>query len=834
MQTLCCAGAMRPLFVGSTLARRLHTWRLPRIRATELIALASLASLFFRNDHYPAVLQVGSATVYAQDLLLLAVVVAAATRWRDLGKRELLALLFLSLLLAFFAFAAARSPVGQPAVVAVAKIAEFLLAGFAALLIISSSRYVALATAVLATGTLVNALDGLVSLAQDGGPHALVTGRADALVGGNTYAAAAAATAIWCYARLSATSSALERRACAMGFVGAALALVAAKSFVSVACVAAVVTISPALPGRWIRNSAVVAAVLVGVLALGRFSDIKPLAGALPQPLVATVEGPVPSWNRLQGFGFTLDASPEPALRDEPAVSGSLVHRIAVAYLGVRLILERPWLGHGWLQTSDPTFLRSGPYDSIMLERYSHLNPTLFVSTFPTALHNAYIQVAAEAGIFAALALIVLLAYYLTGSFVQLWRRRRSTDWRTIAAVGWLVAMVLVLQTNAVFGGGIELSLTGGALALAARGGWPRLGARHAAIAAAAVAGLIAVTMLVVLPLREPGPPPEDARAKALDVRRGEEAFSVEHEFERVDAAVLTNGLVTVGADRGGLMLWPSGKRQLSVRISLGRGFRADRSEVSLTQRTANQVTALYRSRMRSSDGVLVSVVRGVPGVYVVSPERNAGGDQPVGVTIPDPHLLDLGNAAYRADSQLRFQSWSVAGSQPLLALPARPAAMALVMPFSATEAVPTTASGRTSRPGLFVVHPEGRNSVTFISVVPLGRTGGYLPRGGRFILGKPGTYRVARLTDNGWASTREREGATSHSRAYSAIPLELGGLAAMGLNEIAELAFWNCPGAETLSTPSPKDAREQLETPIYMPCYAFAGNSQEVIQLDR
>src|SRR3954447_12675282 len=247
------------------------------------LAVLVLASLFVPNGSYPVVLRHGSAALRLQDLLFAAVIVVAAGRWRSLGREHRRALLLLAPFLALIALSAIRSPAGEPAVAAVAKIAEFVLGGFAAVWLLRASRLVPLATAALALGTLVNAVDAIGVLANNGGLHAIVSDRAHGYIGTDVLATAAGATAIWCYARWMATRSRLERGACLVGFAASLLAFIAAKSFMGVVSVAAVAAISPALTRRTVAGSAVAAALVLAVLAGGRGGDVLP-GGSSPAP----------------------------------------------------------------------------------------------------------------------------------------------------------------------------------------------------------------------------------------------------------------------------------------------------------------------------------------------------------------------------------------------------------------------------------------------------------------------------------------------------------------------------------------------------------------------
>jgi hypothetical protein len=793
------------------------------------LAVLVLASLFVPNGSYPVVLRHGSAALRLQDLLFAAVIVVAAGRWRSLGREHRRALLLLTPFLVLIALSAIRSPAGEPAVVAVAKIAEFVLGGFAAVWLLRASRLVPLATAALALGTLVNAVDALGVLASDGGLHEVVTDRAHGFIGTDVLATAAGATAIWCYGRWMATRSGLERGACLVGFAAALLAFIAAKSFVGVVSIAAVAAISPALSRRAVAGSAVAAALVLAVLAGGRLGDVLPVVKSPAPGTPREAAGGTPPAPRVpvsRGAKSPIGVAPDPyskPSREAPgAAGGSLTQRIALGYVGLRLAAGAPWLGHGWLQSSDPVFLRSGPYDRYMLQRFPTLDPKLLVSTTPTQLHSAYIQMAAEAGVLAVVALIVLLAYYVARTSAAVWSRRRAADWHSVVGLGWLLLVGLFLATNALFGGSFECALLGGAVAAGSVEGLPGVPPRQLWLVGAGVLVLAAVGVAVIVPLGKRATPPPDATVRVSD--GSAEVFAAGHRFTGPGGSTLANGLVELRARRDGLVLADVGNPDASLRVEAGVEPPADPPR--LVERTGDAATLLYRSRSPAAPPVLVTLVRGVPGVYVTSPAQYARSDRPAGVRTDGPSLVVAHGPALAQGRQLDVVPRRIRAFEPLAAIAPGRRALGVVIPFDSTGVL----APAPDRAGVFVSQPRGLNGVAFVGLVPLRGAGAGATR---FELREPGAYALLRRATRTWSPLQVRPGGRL-VRARAVVPLELAGRLSFGLREIATFAFHFCPLAESFrgaSTVVGKDQRGRALTRS-TPCYAYAGSRRRVVRL--
>ena len=187
---------------------------------------------------------------------------------------------------------------------------------------------------------------------------------------------------------------------------------------------------SPA--GRWATTLALAATIggLIGTFSRGGWLSV--LAGAAVLPLAGRWRGMLRIWATALVAGIAVDLATGGALRE--AVLGlledwSVAQRAALMLAGVRMFLESPILGVG-----------PGGFPA-ELDRIGALVPRLW-DLKPTP-HNAYIQMAAEAGL-AGLAAYVAFLAALFRRAVALARspappRRRSLH----AALLWAVAIII-------------------------------------------------------------------------------------------------------------------------------------------------------------------------------------------------------------------------------------------------------------------------------------------------------------------------------------------------------------------------------------------------------
>jgi hypothetical protein len=749
----------------------------------DVIALAAVASLFIRGDRL-TLFSVGSAAVGVQDILLLATLAAWLYRPR-LARGQGVTLLLLALFAAFLVVAVTHAAEPKSAAESVAKLAEFTIGGFAAFSLLRASHLLPFVTVVLAAGVAINALYAALLLLADGGVRALFTSRSDGLLGTETLATVAGCTLVWCYARSAAATTAVETWAIRAGFVGALAALAATKSFMGAAAVVALVFIAPALDRRVRRATVAVVVVLGLIVVVTRAADIEQLTGRTATSAVA----PGPDLREpVQTAGAILPAVTRLPLE---SASGSIVHRLALAHMGVRLVEDKPIWGHGWLSTQDADFLASGPYDKWMLERFPDLSPLLLVSNGPTHVHNAPLQIAAEAGVLAAIVFLLILVYATARAIVAVFAGRQRTDWALVAAAGWLVVLFLFFQTNALFGGTLENALLGGALALASGRRLPRLTPVSAGVALAVTAVLLGIGAALVLSSSD-AETPVGQRVRVVDTALGAEVWRAGHVFGAPKQAVVANDLVELRFDAEGpsLELQPRAGGPGTLRLSLGPEFDAGAAAVAVVRRTADFVVVGVTPHGDAAEPVLVGIVRGVPGAYVFTPYRGPE-ETSVGAAGGGRRLVLAGEAVTDVSSAGRAGTWSVGPRSPAVSLGGDATLVPLVVPFHPASITTRSAS---DEPGLFAAYATDGARVTFVGPVPLegsGNATGSAP----LRIEAPGTYvELDRSGDDWTKSAFVVEDGGQSVRAGAAYPRYFGSPFLNGVDETLTLAAQLCP----------------------------------------
>jgi hypothetical protein len=599
----------------------------------DVLALLALTSLFVASARYPVVAVVGSAEIRLQDVLFGALVVGSASRLARWAARRPGLAAALGLFLVCIAVSAVRSPIGGTAVVAVAKYTEFVLAGLAVGLVLREYGRPELVTVLLASGTALTALAASVDLVLADGLRALAADRSGGLLSMEGATAAGAVTAVWCAVRLTRLNGPVEGRFAVIGLASAGAVLLLAKSVLSVGAGIALLALIPVFGTRWFWRAAAALALVLVIAAVGRASDIKSATGveaarsgtktalAVPRP------GAPPSL-------------PMPFTRQEPqrVTGGSFVHRVALAYLGLRIASEAPAFGHGWLTTSDASFLRSGPYDLYMLERFPGLDPVLLISNYPSHSHNAYIQAFSEAGPLAAILLVSVLLLTIVPGVVLVRRQRSVTPWPAACGLGWVIVIAVFLASSALFGGQSETCLLGASLALCDKPVREPVGRRAWALGVMATLVLVAAFVAVVMLPRGDGETTPVARVALVD-EGGNETFRSGTVLSEPSRWRLVNGLARARIEGDQIMLRTTevagrpatAERPVAQVAALSQVRRA-----IVAQRYADAVSVdLFDARDRRI--ARLTMVRGVPGVYVALGTSAS-------IAIPEPRGLALGS----------------------------------------------------------------------------------------------------------------------------------------------------------------------------------------------
>ncbi len=126
---------------------------------------------------------------------------------------------------------------------------------------------------------------------------------------------------------------------------------------------------------------------------------------------------------------------------------GTLAHRAAMAYAGLRVFLDAPVFGVGW-QQSTPWLLHPDILASTM-SKFSQLPSVYFTPQGGLGVHNAYVQLLAEMGLIGTL----VVGSTLVG-MVRRVKGRSPFPWLPL-----LVAILVWHNTNPIYGGLPETAL---------------------------------------------------------------------------------------------------------------------------------------------------------------------------------------------------------------------------------------------------------------------------------------------------------------------------------------------------------------------------------------
>jgi len=146
--------------------------------------------------------------------------------------------------------------------------------------------------------------------------------------------------------------------------------------------------------------------------------------------------------------------------------SGSAAHRLLLAYIGARIVMDHPWTGVGWLESETRNVIASPRYERAARKVFPGADPNLYPSrarsqthnAYLVTTHNAYIETAGDAGV---LALLAFLATFFGGLWLAIRSSRRlaGSDRIYAATAGaMLLAVAFWLNSNPLYGS-LEMGL---------------------------------------------------------------------------------------------------------------------------------------------------------------------------------------------------------------------------------------------------------------------------------------------------------------------------------------------------------------------------------------
>ena len=152
------------------------------------------------------------------------------------------------------------------------------------------------------------------------------------------------------------------------------------------------------------------------------------------------------------------------------------IHRVILAEAGMELFFQHPVFGVGWQRS--PEAVQGRELNESLRNRFgSDVNPEFLPDQSPTGVHNAYIQIATEAGLIGLVGFFVFLFACIRG--IRALLRRLVADPRRHAcarcALAVLVLIAIWLNDNALYGAQPEVVLAATMLGLLAALGSSRL-----------------------------------------------------------------------------------------------------------------------------------------------------------------------------------------------------------------------------------------------------------------------------------------------------------------------------------------------------------------------
>jgi O-antigen ligase len=408
------------------------------------LATVVIAALFVPPPAYPQLFAVRGAEIRVLDILFAGFVVtlAAARRGERAWTMQLARTPTVLAIVAMFvvlAVSLTQVPAGgrTDAIVSLAKLAEVIFVALLAGTVIARRRLVAQFAAALGVAAAVSGAVSLAHAFQEDGWSGLVVGRGFGLgdLNPDVLALGGVATALLGMA-LVAGSRPLDRRLGAVALAGAAVAIYAGKSiFAACALAAGTAILVVLLRRRWILLGAAWSAIVLLFVVAVRLPDV-------------------------QGGLRLAHAERTDASGRREAAEGSITHRLIAMYITGLIARDNAVTGVGWLQSKAPRYTaRETRYGKQARRRFPNASSNLFPSPgSPNPVHNAYLQVLAEGGVLALLALLAAVVLPLRLA-VQGARRLTGTP-RLQASASAAVLFAGALWLNAVSPlGGLDMAL---------------------------------------------------------------------------------------------------------------------------------------------------------------------------------------------------------------------------------------------------------------------------------------------------------------------------------------------------------------------------------------
>ncbi len=139
---------------------------------------------------------------------------------------------------------------------------------------------------------------------------------------------------------------------------------------------------------------------------------------------------------------------------------GSYAERMMFGYAGLRVFLDHPLTGVGWLATTSEAVIGTHAFTAVLMKNFSHL-PTNYFAQPPTSVHNMYIQFLAELGVI-GFALFVWVCFRTGKSVARIVKNIPADSpyrvWAQFYALG-LIYLLVWWNNSTLFGGQIETIL---------------------------------------------------------------------------------------------------------------------------------------------------------------------------------------------------------------------------------------------------------------------------------------------------------------------------------------------------------------------------------------
>jgi O-antigen ligase len=107
-------------------------------------------------------------------------------------------------------------------------------------------------------------------------------------------------------------------------------------------------------------------------------------------------------------FALIVFVRPENLPSSETFASSSTTHRLILGEAGLYEFVNHPILGVGWQRSSAPEVIGDPELSERLREKYEDSPPGFFPDETANTVHNAYIQMLAEAGLVGAIAVVAL------------------------------------------------------------------------------------------------------------------------------------------------------------------------------------------------------------------------------------------------------------------------------------------------------------------------------------------------------------------------------------------------------------------------------------------